>query len=378
MRKVLSIFAACGPLLVGCGSAERSVYPLSRPYAPALNAAGSALFLQYPQFDQRIVARLPEGTKELGRWYPDRWRAGTAAVLDFAVDHEGLYVLLAAPGERSTLHVMPRGAETSAQRIPLSEAPTRLAWADGNRLLVGHFSAPGQGPLGLVSVLDVRKRAVVRTLRLAGACLDLVSGGERVFVLERLERRLGRADTLLGYGLASFDLATGHLLRRIALPAGPRQLVIGPTGLLYISFVSADGRHATDGTVGVFDSENLRLVDRLKLAMSVTRMAGTRQHLALTTLKANGDAYFSLLDRSHSTVFDYRLSQLTTDQLLVIGAVAYIPLRQQHAIERIDLRQRRRLPRLALKEPGYRDVIGLLRAERLRTGASSGQGDHAR
>lgn len=355
----LALAAACTP-------AASPTVPVS-DLRPSVAVAKSPLYVLYPHLDQRIVAfSLPQSghqAQRIARYYPDLWNAEITAIRDFAVDQRRLYALASTrhDADASLLYLVDLKTGSVEKTVALSPSPQRLRWANTSRLLIGHA-----GPKGGVGIFDVNTAKEERFISLEGACIDLVSFGERVFLIERTERLIGANDVFATFQLVALDLRGGKPPRRHAIPAGARQVVIGPTGLLYISHVSGSGLHRTDATVSVYSPDDLARVDRLPFEMSARGMASNDTLLVSSLLKSNGDAWFNVTDQSHATVFDFRLSELVTKELVVIDAVAYIPLRQQNALERVDLAQKTRLPRLSLGAARHRDGSGLIRA-RVRT-----------
>ncbi|MBW2731894.1 MAG: hypothetical protein JRH20_05835 [Deltaproteobacteria bacterium] len=379
MRVFITSLGLC--VVTSCTATEAPTL-LSGGLRPRLAATKSPVYVLYPHLDQRIVAFSPEKTgdtsslQHIARYFPDLWDPDITVIRDFAVDEARLYALASTreAADAARLHVVSLKTGALERRLNLPPSPQRLRWADDGRLLVGHATPP-KGPPGRVSVVNTRTLEQERSIILQGATIDLVSFGKHAFVIERTERLIGANEVFATFQLLSIDLQEGKVLRRRAIPAGARELSIGPTGLLYVAHVSGVGMHSTDGRVSVFGSDSLRRVDQLPFEMSVRAMASDETLLVTSLLKDNGDAWFNATAVDHSTVFDFRFSELVTRQLAVIDGIAYIPLRQKNAFERVDLQKRARLPRVSLGVERHRDGIGLLRT-RMQGAASKTQRAH--
>ena len=351
--------------LAGCREENAPALPASAlrgPRAPQ----HAHLFLQYPLLDQRIVRLDPRQPAQRQRYYPDRWQRDARAVRDFAVDAQHLYVLLARWGARddARLYVVRRKNGTLLRTISVPPQPALLRWVAPQTLALCH-ATPATGPAGRLVLLDSKQLTVRREIALDGACQAVVGAADRVFVLVRSERRLGPRETVFVHHVVAVDAAKGE--RRLArlLPAGARELVLGPNGLLYIAFASGSGRHATDGTVGVYEPEQLSLVDRLRPQMLVRGIMAAGQGasgLLLLGMLHESEAWLSAVRADDSSAFDLRFGRLTGAEAVVIDDVAYFSVRGEHTLERISLPRGERLPRLQLGAlPQGSDPIGMLR-----------------
>lgn len=339
---------------------------LRGPRAPQ----GAQLFLQYPLLDQRIVRLDPRKPALRQRYYPDRWQRDARAVRDFAVDARHLYVLLARWGARDDARLYVVGLDKGAllRTVPLPPQPALLRWVAPQTLAVCH-ATPATGPAGRLVLFDSQQLKTRREIALDGACQSLVAAEGRIFVLVRSERRLavagGRTDSVFEHHLVVVDAASGE--RRLArlLPAGARSVSLGPNGLLYVPFASGGGRHATDGTVGVYEPAQLGLVDRLRPQMLVRAITAAGQGssgLLLLSMLYESEAWLSAVRADDSAAFDLRFGRLTGGAVAVIDDVAYFSLRGEHALERVALPSGKRLSRLKLGAlPQGGDPIGLLR-----------------
>ncbi len=378
-------------LASGCREAEFPGLPESA-LRPATTPPGAPLFLYYPQLDQRIVRLNPRHPRQQKTFYPDLWNAEVRAIRDFAVDGQRLYALLATwdQSDKGALYVIDLATGQLQQTLPLPREPATLSWMARGRLAICHATAR-QGALGRLSIVSVAadKVALASTIPLQGACQSVVAdahGERQAFVLERRTHRYPEG-AVVHYRLVALNLQKGGARRATReLPLGARQLALGPGGLLYIPFASGSGLSVTDATVGVYNPATLKLLVRLRLQMVARAIESDRGNLVLNLMR-EGESWLGVIDATtHQTRFDLRFGRLAADQLAVIDGVAYIPLRGAHALERIDLKAAKRLPRLELGElPQGHDVIGLLRtarrfgapAPRPRAQANLRGGDHA-
>jgi hypothetical protein len=354
-------------LAAGCPADAPPVAPQSA-LRPSRSADRSPLFLHYPQLDQRIVRLDPTKPEVRRRYYPDRWHPDLRAVRDFVVDKARIYLLVASSDARAhrQLFVADLASGKLLRTLALPAEPSALSWVGAGELAVCH-TTPTSGAPGRVTTIATKALTIGRSIPLRGACHALATdagGSGRAAVIERMTRRYG-ADTLVHHRLVMVDLREGKRLAQRELPAGARDVALGPRGLLYVSFASGGGLHATDATVGVYHPKDLRLVSRLKLEMVARVMTAHRGRLVLGLLH-RGEAWLAAIDpASRQTRFDLRFSRLVADQLAIVGDVAYLPLRGEHALERVDLRGDKRMPRLQLgKLPQGRDRVTLLRTAR--------------
>ena len=354
----------------GCREAEFPRLPESA-LRPSTTPPGAPLFLYYPQLDQRIVRLNPRHPRQRKTFYPDLWNAEVRAIRDFAVDGQRLYALLATwdRSDDGALYVIDLATGQLRQTLPLPQEPATLSWIAPGRLAICHATA-SHGALGRLSIVSVvsDKVTLASTIPLQGACQSVVAGahGERqAFVLERRTHHYPEG-AVVHYRLVALNLQKGGARRATReLPLGARQLALGPGGLLYIPFASGSGLSATDATVGVYDPATLKLLVRLRLQMVARAIESNRGDLVLNLMR-EGESWLGVIDTTtHQTHFDLRFGRLAADQLAVVDGVAYIPLRGAHALERIDLKAAKRLPRLNLGDmPQGHDVIGLLRTAR--------------
>jgi hypothetical protein len=136
--------------------------------------------------------------------------------------------------------------------------------------------------------------------------------------------------------LVEVDLDKRRVVRRIALPPGARQVVVGPTGLLYVSHVSGSGALETDGTVSVLHPDDLSTIDRLRLSMVVRGMISDGQHLLLNLLSSTGESWLTVIDRGHHTTIDTRLHTLGGSELLFVAGRAWTTFRRGQVLAWID------------------------------------------
>jgi hypothetical protein len=355
----LVLAAACnrGPGVGGGGQ------PVASPTA----AADSPLFVHFPELDHRVVQVDRETGEARKTYYPDDWALEAGHLLDFAVDRKRLYALV---GNRRAvddprLFVVDLETGKLEQALPLAPWPENLAWTCDGKLLVGH-ATPERGPGGHLTVVDPRKPAVLRTVSLEGGASVVVAAGRRALVVERRvlegpEEGADKQELFVVAGLAEVDLRAGKVTRRRSLPPGARAASLGPSGHLYVSQASGPGTLATDGTVTVVDLQSLRPVHRLRLDMVVRRMVATRERLVLNMLSRTGDVWIAVMKPDDSTLFDFRLRELTGYDLAVAAETIYVPLRRDHTLLRADLSGMKDVPRLEVKVEGAGERLGLVR-----------------
>ena len=342
-----------------------------RPYRGPQAAADSPLYVHYPEIDLRIARLDPRSGAVRALLYPDLWHADTRAVRDFALDETRLFALLSThdPVADATLFVADLQDGQLEDRIALPAAPRVLGWGSAGQLLVGHFTS--QEHRGYLSVVDTQNLRPLTQVALQGSCISVTADGADAYAIERVECRGAKDGPFAIYRLVHIDLDRGTVKRRLELPAGARQVVIGPTGLLYVSHASGVGLHASDGTLSVVDALRWTLVDRVRLDMIVRHIEVTPDRLVLNMLSRSGEAWFSVLRPDHSTLYDFRFDELVTGELAVIGSQAFVPQRGQNGLLRVQMSPGPRVDRLAARpKVPYSDRPGLLRTVVARRGVT--------
>jgi len=351
-------------VLTACTSA--GVGGAGQPVAAPTAAADSPLFVSFPELDHRVVRVDRESGEARKTFYPDDWALEAGHVLDFAVDRKRLYALV---GNRRAvddprLFIVDLATGKLERALPLPPWPENLTWSCDGLLLVGH-ATPEAGPGGRLTVVDPGKPAVLRTVALEGGATAVVAAGGRALVVERrvLEGPVGTStqELFVLASLAEVDLSRGRVTRRRDLPPGARAAGLGPSGRLYVSHASGPGTLATDGTVTVLDLASLRVVHRLRLGMVVRRMVATSGRLVLNMLSRTGDVWIAVMKPDDSTLYDFRVRELTGADLAVTGGTIHVPLRRGHTLLRADLRGMRDVPRLRVKVQGAGERLGLIR-----------------
>lgn len=352
-------------LLISCSQESTHLAGLGRlPLGPQ-TSADSPLFVHFPVLDHRIVQVDPATGKAARIFYPDQWDPHMDFVQDFAVRRTTLFALLGTRRlqRNPRLHIVdPKTGELSTT-LALPPEPQSVTWTCDGQLLVAH-GTPITGPPGQLTVVSVDPPGVKKTIALQGACLSVAPAGSRVLVLERTLREM-KDDPLVLFSLAELDLAGGKVLRRKNLPPGARQVVVGPSGLIYVSHTSGQGIMGTDGTISVLDPRSLHLVRRLQLDMLVKQMLPTSKHLILTMLSDSGDAWISVQSTTDLTEMDVRLGELIIPQMQVVGSQLLVPLKRGASLFRFDLGSGKRLPGLKLSSIKIKDDRpGLVRSWR--------------
>jgi hypothetical protein len=331
--------------------------------------ADSPLFVHFPDLDHRIVRIDLETGRAIRTYYPDLWDPRMDFVVDYAVDRTSLYVLLGrrrhASGASARLLVVDQKSGKVTSRLPLPPAPQSLSWTCDRQLLVAHAVGP-EGLTGRLSLVDATKIRLIRSIPLDGTCLSVAPSGERAIVLERVMRELPDEDVLVLSSLVEVDLGRGTVLRRRNLPPGGRQVVVGPSGLIYISHASGQGNMATDGTISVLEPRTLHVTARLKLEMVVRSMRATRRHLVLNMLSSTGDPWLEVQTEDNRTEHDFKVGELVSSELTIVGSRIVVPYRRGSVLFRADLERGRWLPKLKIQSggsggPAIDDRPGLVR-----------------
>lgn len=349
--------------LLGCAQ-ESGPGALSGPLVRPLAAAGSPLFVHFPELDLRIERVNPRRRQREHVLYPDLWQPDVRAVRDFAVDRRRIFALLVTPdpADDARVYVADARVGTLETTIDLAPAARVLGWGQSGELLVGHVAA-ASGPPGRVSVIDTDHLKPLNTVDLQGSCISVTGDRAHAYLIERVAQRDAQGDTYYAHRLVHADLNHGRVQDRLALPAGAREVVIGPSGMLYVSHGSGTGLHATDGTISVVDPRDWRLVDRVVTDMIVRKMTPARDLLLISTLSKQGEAWFGALLPDHSTQFDFRFSELVIPQLVVVDEQAYVPFRGADGLLRIILGDSPKLERVRwTSSQPYADRPGLIRA----------------
>jgi hypothetical protein len=364
--------------LVACSAQPRTLELPERRARTARAAKGADLFLHYPLFDQRIVQLSVSATsvKRQRVIFPSRHEPDLRAVRDFAVDKRNLYLLFSTR-HRSydrRLFVVPldKTSARQAKIVMLPPNPQLLSWAKGGKLLVGHGhssgrdkdekdDAPRAPKAGLLTVIDSKKLAIEATYALDGAVIALTAADDdHVYLVGRQARQMGNSE-LHRDALYQIALSERSIVAKLPLPSGARTVAIGPRGLLHVPLSSGTGLHATDATTVVIDPKDLTVLYRQRPKMVVRSLQSWNNQLIEHLLRYNGDAWIQIYDRNHQSGLDYRMGQLPTGQLAVVDGIAYLPLRGKHELERVDVEQGKRLPRLVVPGVPKWDKSGLLR-----------------
>jgi hypothetical protein len=364
MRKPSNTIALATLLSAACAEPTHFGYE-RRPYTAPQSHPESQLFLQLPELDQRIQQHSPSDGTHLGTYYPDLWDAQTRGIRDLALSKRHVFALLSRYGHYDDDRLLVAERSSGQTRsIALGPNPQRLSWSANGELLVAHFGSRRGGP-GRLSVIDTQHLRPLTVVALNGACISATGSRSRAFVVERVNRRGDEQRLVSAFYLAEIDIDQGKVIRRLPLPAGARQVTIGPTGLLYVSHASGSGLHATDGTISVFDPVRWLLVDRIDLEMVIRRMRASRELLLLNLLSSSGEAWFGAIQSDHQTRYDFRLPELVTSELALIDNTAYLASRSAARLIGVELVERPVLRRIDV--PAIRakvDRIGLLRAVR--------------
>lgn len=320
--------------------------------------ADSPLFVHFPDLDHRIVQVDLETGRAIRTYYPDLWDPRMDFVVDYAVDRTSIYVLLGRRrhevGVRAQLLVVDQKSGGLISRLPLPPAPQSLSWTCARKLLVAHATAP-EGPAGRLSLVEPRGSARIKlskSVPLEGACLSVAPSGGHAIVLERVMRELPGEDVLVLSNLVEVDLARGAVVRRRNLPPGGRQAVVGPSGLIYVSHASGQGIMATDGTISVIEPRTFRLTARLNLEMVVRSMRATRRHLVLNMLSTTGDPWVEVQTEDNRTEIDFKVGELISTELTIVGSLIVVPYRRGSAFFRADLERGKWLPKLKIQTSG--------------------------
>ena len=312
----------------------------SEPAAPLPVArAGSWLWVDFPELDQRLVAIDLKSGRVEARLYPDTWQADLSAVVDFAVDDRHLFLLHRDryTGAQDRLLALPaENARTPPQSIPLPAKPEVLHWHGPTRLIVGHSTdQSGQGHLSLVDSRTLKRQA---DIALPGDCLSIASiEATRVVTIVKIRHNQHslRAGTK---ALVEVDLEGQRVARIKALPPGSQQVIRGPNGRLYLSHASASGKLATDGRLSVFDPTTLARIESIDLGMLVRQMRASREYLVVNALSTTGESWLTVLDRDQRTVAEHQLPTVAGEDFALHGQQALLPLRRGGMLQRLDLR----------------------------------------
>lgn len=348
-------------LLAGC-SGERGSGPGGRPVPTPLGVAKGALFVHFPELDDRIAEVHPGSGKALRTFYPDSWAPGAGRLLDFAVSPGGkLFALVAGRqgADDPRLFVVDTRGGALERAIDLPPLPQSLSWDCAGRLWVGHATPPA-GPPGQVTLVDAEKLAVVRRVPLEGAAASVTPLGQGALVIERRVETRGD-QVYVRSSLVAID-EKGRVRRRRELPPGAREAILGPAGRLNVAHASGPGTLATDGTVSVVDRESLDVVRRLRLDMVVRRMVPAGDRMVLNMLSSTGDVWIAVMDGGGKTLFDFRLGELVGPDLVVLGRAILIPLRRDQTLLRFPVDGRGTLPKLKISgAESAGDRLGMLR-----------------
>jgi hypothetical protein len=367
-RSLFALFAL-SLVAVGCaGGGGREAGPGRLPLAPRART-GSPLFVHYPDLDHHIVRIDPRSGEAKQTLYPDRW-VPLDFVLDFVVDRDHLYALVGTRrlGTRRELVIVDLkqapGQRTRVDRVALASEPQSLHWTCAGKLLVCHGTG-AEGPAGRLSLIDPVKRKVQKVAPLNGVCTSVASAGDKALVLERVIREEpgGEGEVVVISSLAELDLKQDKVRRR-ELPPGSRQVIVGPSGLIYVSHASGLGDVSTDATVSVVAPKDLRMVGRLKQEMVVRRMAATPRYLVLNQLSDDGDPWVEIQAPDGTTLADFRLGELIGAEMVVLEGKVLAPVRRGSSLFRASLEPLGRLARLKI-QGGHveEDRPGLLRTE---------------